>query len=73
VHVLLDGVDVVLGYQPLVDCPNDQIRVGLRVAAVWASEAEKRQDNPLAMGNLIGWMPSGEADLDDPDLVNRIC
>ena len=25
-----------------------------------------------AYGHLIGWMPSGEPDVDDPDLVNRI-
>ena len=25
-----------------------------------------------AYGNLLGWMPSGEPDIDDPDLVNRI-
>jgi hypothetical protein len=73
VHVLLDGVDVVLGYQPLIDYPNDQIHVGMRVAAVWASEAEKGQPNPMGMGNLIGWIPNGEADSDDPNLVNRIC
>jgi hypothetical protein len=72
VHVLLDGVDVVLGYQPLIECPNDQIRIGMRVSAVWASEAEKGQGNLMGVGNLIGWIPNGEADLTDPDLVNRI-
>ena len=41
VHVWLDGTDVILGYQPLVDVPNADVRVGMRVAAVWASEAEK--------------------------------
>jgi hypothetical protein len=25
-----------------------------------------------AWGALIGWIPSGEPDVDDPDLVNRI-
>jgi hypothetical protein len=25
-----------------------------------------------AYGSLLGWMPNGEADIDDPDLVNRI-
>jgi hypothetical protein len=73
VHVLLDGVDVVLGYQPLIDCPNDRIHIGMRVSAVWASEAEKGSVNPLGIGNLIGWIPNGDADIDDPNLVNRIC
>ncbi len=25
-----------------------------------------------AYGHLLGWIPSGEPDVDDPDLVNRI-
>jgi uncharacterized OB-fold protein len=72
VHVLLDDVDVVLGYQPIIDVPKERIHIGMRVAAVWASEAEKGQSNPLADGNLIGWMPNGEPDDPDPSLVNRI-
>jgi uncharacterized OB-fold protein len=75
VHVLLDGTDVVLGYQELLEVPNDEVRIGLRVAAVWASEAElDRQagDSRMVQG-LAGWMPTGEPDVDDPDLVNRIC
>ena len=73
VHVLLDGVDVVLNFQPLIEVPNDQIRIGMRLAAVWASEGERRHSaDPRQEGNLIGWMPTGEPDVDDPDLVNRI-
>ena len=75
VHVLLDGTDVVLGYQALLEVPNDQVRIGLRVSAVWASDAERR-DASGGMGReagLVGWMPTGEPDVDDPDLVNRIC
>jgi len=68
VHVLLDGTDVVMPYQPLIEVPNDQVRIGLRVSAVWASEAERAAGGE----SLIGWMPTGEPDVDDPDLVNRI-
>ena len=25
-----------------------------------------------AYGRFLGWIPSGEPDIDDPDLVNRI-
>ncbi len=75
VHVLLDGTDVVLSYQPLVDVPNDDIRIGMRLAPVWASEAE--QNDPDAVANresgLVGWIPTGEPDDGDPDLVNRLC
>ena len=73
VHVWLDGTDVVLGYQELLEVPNDQVRIGMRLAAVWASEAER--ESGAGMGReagLVGWMPTGEPDVDDPDLVNRI-
>lgn len=74
VHVLLDDVDVVLGYQPLIEVANDDIRIGLRVEAVWASDAEKRAGSldPRLDSNLVGWIPTGEPDVQDPDLVNRI-
>jgi uncharacterized protein len=74
VHVWLDETDVVLGYQPVVDVPNNEIRIGMRVEAVWASEAERRagSSDSRVESNLIGWIPTGEPDVDDPDLVNRI-
>ena len=74
VFVLLDGTDVVLGYQPTLELPVDDVHVGLRVSAVWASPGEV-VDNASVGGNygrLVGWIPNGEPDIDDPDLVNRI-
>jgi uncharacterized OB-fold protein len=73
--VLLDDADVVLSYQPVIELPADQVRVGQRVAAVWASPGEEDEEGGGmggAYGSLLGWMPSGEPDVDDPDLVNRI-
>ena len=72
VHVKLDGVDVVLGFQVLLDVPVDQVHIGMKVSAVWASEGEVTDLDPRAEGRLIGWMPTGEPDVDDPDLVNRM-
>jgi len=72
VHVWLDDTGVVLGYQPLLDTPNDEVRIGMRVSAVWASEAELKDLASNAEGRLLGWMPTGEPDVDDPDLVDRI-
>ncbi|CAN5476263.1 OB-fold nucleic acid binding domain-containing protein [soil metagenome] len=70
VHVLLDGDDdVVMPYQALIEVAAEDVHIGLRVAAVWASEAEKASSDE---GNLIGWMPTGEPDNTDPTLVNRI-
>jgi hypothetical protein len=62
----------VLGYQPLLDTPNDDVRIGMRVSAVWASEAELQDLASNAEGRLLGWMPTGEPDVNDPDLVDRI-
>ena len=44
------------------------------MTAVWASPAEAADENAMAgaFGSLLGWIPSGEPDIDDPDLVNRI-
>ncbi len=74
VHVLLDDSDVVMAYQAIIEVPNDEIRIGMRLAAVWASEGEEA-DGGVGWGSvagLVGWMPTGEPDVDDPDLVNRI-
>jgi uncharacterized OB-fold protein len=72
VHVWLDDTDVVLGYQPLLDTPNDDVHIGMRVAAVWASDAELADLASNAEGRLLGWIPTGEPDVTDPDLVDRI-
>jgi uncharacterized OB-fold protein len=72
VHVLLDGSDVVMGYQVLIEVPNDEVRIGQRVSAVWASEGEKGAVSGWTDSNLVGWIPTGEPDVDDPTLVNRI-
>jgi uncharacterized OB-fold protein len=72
--VLLDGTDVVLGYQPLVETPMDDVRIGMRVAAVFSPPQEGR-DHGGGMGgvfgSLDGWMPTGEPDVDDAGLANR--
>jgi uncharacterized OB-fold protein len=72
INVLLDGVDAVVQYQELIECPNDEIRIGMRVSAVWASEGEKDADNLTLDANLVGWIPNGDPDVTDPDLANRI-
>lgn len=72
VHILLDNTDVILNFQPLIEVPNDQIRIGMRLSAVWASEAEAEHADRNQIANLVGWMPTGEPDVEDPDLVNRI-
>jgi uncharacterized OB-fold protein len=74
--VLLDGTDVILSYQPVIELPAEEVRVGQRVSAVWASPAEEIDSGAGGMGgaygNLLGWIPDGREDIDDPDLVDRI-
>lgn len=75
VFVLLDGTDVVLPYQPVIELPVSEVKVGKRVAAAWAPPNDDVDEGGTmggAYGHLIGWIPSGEPDVDDPDLVNRI-
>jgi len=75
VFVLLDGTDVILPYQPVIELPVGDVRVGKRVTAAWAPPNDEFDDAGAmggAYGALIGWLPSGEPDIDNPDLVNRI-
>ncbi len=71
VFVLLDGFDVVLGYQGVVDLPVPEVKIGKRVRAVWGSP-DFRGGGDRAVRGLLGWSPTGEPDIDNPDLVNRI-
>ena len=75
VMVLIDDSHVVLGWQPTIELAPADVRVGLRVSAVWASPGELIDDSGGgrgSLGALVGWIPNGEPDIDDPDLVNRI-
>ena len=75
VFVLLDGTDVILPYQAVIELPVGEVRVGKRVAAAWSPPNDDVDEGGTmggAYGHLIGWLPSGEPDIDDPDLVNRI-
>ena len=56
-------------------CPPPTSASACASSAVWASPGEDgRRRRPMggAYGRLIGWIPTGEPDVDDPDLVNRI-
>jgi uncharacterized OB-fold protein len=74
VFVLLDGTDVILGYQPTIELPVDNVRIGIRVDAVWASPGEAADNASVGgqYGQLVGWIPNGQPTIDDPELVNRI-
>src|SRR4029077_13301897 len=64
--VLLDDSDVILVYQPVVELPATEVRVGQRVSAVWASPAEEDDEYGGMGGNYgspIGWMPTRRPDI----------
>ena len=71
VHIWLDDTHVILGYQTLLDTPNEDIRIGMHVKAVWDTEG-KSQENPRAESGLVGFTPTGEPDNTDPGLVNKL-
>jgi hypothetical protein len=65
--VLLDGADGTVGQQRIAEVPLDQIRMGMRVEAIWVP-AEERKDDPgdrgYGFGNAIrAWRPTGEPDV----------
>jgi len=67
--------DVILTYQPLLDMRADEVRVGMRVSARWLppeGPAPASGGMGGTIGFLAGWAPTGEPDVNDPDLVNRI-
>jgi uncharacterized OB-fold protein len=69
--ILLDGADGTIGQQRLLEIPLDEIRMGLRVEAVWAAEADRGtgDDRGWGFGTAItGWQATGEPDVDPAEL-----
>ncbi len=65
--ILLDAADGTIGQQRLTDVPLDRIRMGLRVAAVWAADADRETADARGYGfgsAITGFAPSGEPDAD---------
>lgn len=62
--ILLDGADGTIGQQRLMEVAPDEIRMGLRVTAVWAPPGMREADDRgYGLGTAIeGWRPTGEPD-----------
>ncbi|HUF96719.1 MAG TPA: OB-fold domain-containing protein [Ilumatobacter sp.] len=66
--VLLDGCDNAIGQQDILNVPHDELRVGLRVKAVWFPESERNVDAMTNrgvggfLGVIEGFEPNGEPD-----------
>jgi uncharacterized OB-fold protein len=74
--ILLEGADGTVGQQRLADVPLDQIRMGMRVEAVW-TPAEERANDPgdrgYGFGNAIrAWRPTGEPDAPTAEFAEHV-
>lgn len=68
--ILLDGASGTIGQQRLVDVELEDIRMGMRVEAVWAAENERDEDDGRGWGfgsAISGFRPTGEPDV-GPDV-----
>ena len=53
--------------------PVADIHPGIRVEAMWASEAELEDQSARGqISGLVGWIPTGEPDDTSPDLLNKV-
>ncbi len=69
--LLLDGADSTIGQQRIGGISNDQVRMGLRVRAVWNEATDDAEEVGGMRGWGVGvmvkhWEPTGEPDA-DPD------
>jgi hypothetical protein len=73
--ILLDGASGTIGQQRLLEVPLSDIRLGLRVEAVWAEPADRKDDvdaRGLNLGSsILGWHPTGEPDEDAAALAQH--
>jgi uncharacterized OB-fold protein len=66
--ILLDGPGGMLSLQDILEIPPTEVRVGMRVAAVWIPEEERsiaeigNRSWGSAAGCIRGWRPTGEPD-----------
>ncbi len=71
--LLLDGASGAMGQQRIAEIPLDQVRMGMRVEAVWLSKDERKFD---PRGGLTGairhWKPTGEPDAPLGDFSEHI-
>lgn len=67
--ILLEGASGTIGQQRLLDVPLDEIRMGLRVEAVWAPPEDRTADDRgYGLGNAVeGWRATGEPDAPKAD------
>ena len=76
--ILLDGPGGMLSLQDILEIPPDEVRVGMRVEAVWFPESERSIDEignrswGSAAGCIEGWRPTGEPDLPAETFLDKV-
>jgi uncharacterized OB-fold protein len=64
--LLLDGADSTIGQQRIEGVPHDEVRMGMRVKAVWATPDEHTEEGGVRGWGLTSavehWVPTGEPD-----------
>ena len=76
--VVLDGNEMVIAQQQILDLPASEIRVGLRVKAEWMPESERDAAEITSKGwgtvagFIKGWRPTGEPDEPAAEYMNRL-
>ena len=58
-YFLIDGTDIPFLHL-ILDCPADEVRMGMRVKAVWLPDDQWEH----SMGNISHFRPTGEPDAD---------
>jgi hypothetical protein len=77
VSLLLDGGGT-LSLQDVIDLPVDDVRIGMRMEAVWAPESERNVDEISnrswggAENVLRGWRPTGEPDVPAEEFSDKV-
>ncbi|MEI8000817.1 MAG: OB-fold domain-containing protein [Actinomycetes bacterium] len=76
--VLLDGPGGMLSLQDILDHRPDDIRIGMRVEAVWLPEAERltgeigNRSYGSVDGAIQGWRATGEPDLPADSFTDKV-
>ena len=72
VQILLDDPGGTVQLQDLIEVPVADVRIGMRVEAVWRPEADRDTEGAGGGwgvgGGLEGWIPTGEPDADPSSL-----
>jgi uncharacterized OB-fold protein len=65
--VALDGADISI-FALIQECPPDEVRMGMRVEAVWKPDGERQGDHE----DIRYFRPSGEPDAPLASFINRL-